>query len=203
MDMTKRLYFFLTLLLFVECTKIDRGSNPNIIYILTDDLGYGDIGVYGATDIMTPNIDYLANNGVLFTDFYSASSVCTPSRAGLLTGRYPQRMGVNGVFFPESFQGMPAEEFTIAEMLKVKNYKTGLIGKWHLGHHQSFLPLSQGFDEYFGIPYSNDMESVVYMRGNKVFSHTVDQTQLTKTYTQEAIDFIDRAKEQPFFLFFS
>ena len=193
----------MTLLLFVECTKIDRGSNPNIIYILTDDLGYGDIGVYGATDIMTPNIDYLANNGVLFTDFYSASSVCTPSRAGLLTGRYPQRMGVNGVFFPESFQGMPAEEFTIAEMLKVKNYKTGLIGKWHLGHHQSFLPLSQGFDEYFGIPYSNDMESVVYMRGNKVFSHTVDQTQLTKTYTQEAIDFIDRAKEQPFFLFFS
>ena len=203
MDMTKRLYFFLTLLLFVECTKIDRGSNPNIIYILTDDLGYGDIGVYGATDIKTPNIDHLANNGVLFTDFYSASSVCTPSRAGLLTGRYPQRMGVNGVFFPESFQGMPAEEFTIAEMLKEKNYKTGLIGKWHLGHHQSFLPLSQGFDEYFGIPYSNDMESVVYMRGNKVFSHTVDQTQLTKTYTQEAIDFIDRVKEQPFFLFFS
>ena len=203
MDMTKRLYFILTLLLFVECTKIDRGSNPNIIYILTDDLGYGDIGVYGATDIKTPNIDYLAKNGVLFTDFYSASSVCTPSRAGLLTGRYPQRMGVNGVFFPESFQGMPADEFTIAEMLKEKNYKTGLIGKWHLGHHQSFLPLSQGFDEYFGIPYSNDMESVVYMRGNKVFSHTVDQTQLTKTYTQEAIDFIDRAKEQPFFLFFS
>jgi arylsulfatase A len=130
---------------------------PNFIHIFTDDLGYGDLACFGATDVITPNIDRIASEGILFTDFYSASSVCSPSRAGLLTGSYPVRMGVNGVYFPISFTGMPSSEITIAEMLKEKGYVSGVFGKWHLGHHYQFMPLQQGFDEYFGIPYSNDM----------------------------------------------
>lgn len=191
------------ILIISACNKAKIINPPNIIYIFTDDLGYGDIGVFGANDIKTPNIDRIAAEGIKFTEFYSASAICTPSRAGLLTGRYPQRMGVNGVFFPESFEGMPQEEITIAEMLKQVGYSTGLIGKWHLGHQQKYLPLAQGFDEYFGIPYSNDMESVVYMRGNDVVSHQVDQTQLTKTYTKEAIEYIENHKDESFFLYVS
>lgn len=198
-----RLFFLLsTVLLFTACSSSPtKETPPNIIYIFADDLGYGDIGSFGATDIKTPHIDRMAEEGIKFTEFYSASAVCTPSRAGLLTGRYPQRMGVNGVFFPESFEGMPQDEITIAEMLKEHGYATGMVGKWHLGHQQKFLPLAQGFDSYFGIPYSNDMESVVYMRGNEVVSHAVDQTQLTKTYTEEAIQFIEQNKEESFFLY--
>ncbi|RNC80010.1 MAG: DUF229 domain-containing protein [Balneola sp.] len=193
--------FSCCLILLTACSTPTKELPPNIIYIFTDDLGYGDVGVFGATDIKTPNIDRMAEEGIKFTEFYSVSPVCTPSRAGLLTGRYPQRMGLNGVFFPESFEGMPQEEITIAEMLKEEGYATGLVGKWHLGHMQKFMPLVQGFDEYFGIPYSNDMESVVYMRGNDVVSHSVDQTQLTKTYTEEAIQYIEDHKEEPFFLY--
>lgn len=174
---------------------------PNIIFIFADDLGYGDLGCFGATDIKTPHIDRMAAEGIKFTEFYSASPVSSPSRAGLLTGRHPLRMGIHGVFTSESFSGMPAEEVTIAEMLKQKNYATGIVGKWHLGHHHKYLPLQQGFDEYFGIPYSNDMASVVYMRGNEVVEYQVDQTQLTKTYTAEALKFIDNHKDKPFFLY--
>lgn len=180
-----------------------QNRTPNIVYIFTDDLGYGDIGCFGATDIKTPNIDRMANEGIKFTDFYSASSVCSPSRAALLTGRLPQRMGINSVFFPESFTGMPQSEVTIAEVLKQKDYATGIVGKWHLGHHYQFLPLQQGFDSYFGIPYSNDMASVVYMRGNEVEQFKVDQKYITKTYTEEALRFIDNHKDEPFFLYLS
>lgn len=198
----KSLLLFSILLSIAACSSSPQKENPpNIIYIFADDLGYGDIGSFGATDIKTPHIDRMAEEGIKFTEFYSASAVCTPSRAGLLTGRYAVRMGVNGVFFPESFEGMPQEEVTIAEMLQDNGYVTGLVGKWHLGHQQKFLPLAQGFEEYFGIPYSNDMESVVYMRGNDVVSHSVDQTQLTKTYTKEAIQYIDQHKKEPFFLY--
>lgn len=201
-----KLYVFtglLSLLLSVypAYTQVSTSDLPNIIYIFADDLGYGDLGCFGATDINTPHIDRIAHEGIQFNALYSASSVCSPSRAGLLTGRMPQRMGVNSVFFPESFTGMPTEEVTIAEMLKAKHYATGIIGKWHLGHHYQFLPLQQGFDEYFGIPYSNDMESVVYMRGNAVESFTVDQSQLIQTYTKEAVSFIRRHKNEPFFLY--
>lgn len=174
---------------------------PNIVYIFADDLGYGDLACFGARDINTPNIDRMVEEGIKFTDFYSASPVCSPSRAGLLTGRLPRRMGINEVFFPESFTGMPPEEITIAEMLKEKNYVTGIVGKWHLGHHFPFLPLQQGVDSYFGIPYSNDMESVVYMRGNEVESYEVDQQYITRTYTDEALQFIEKNKDHPFFLY--
>lgn len=174
---------------------------PNIIHIFADDLGYGDLGCFGATDIKTPNIDRIAAEGIKFTSFYSASHVCSPSRAALMTGRLPQRMGIHGVFFPESYTGMPTSEYTIAEMLKEKGYATGMVGKWHLGHRKEFLPLQQGFDSYFGIPYSNDMESVVYLRGNDVEEFHVDQHYTTKTYTEEAVNFIDQNKGNQFFLY--
>lgn len=176
-------------------------NQPNIIIIFADDLGYGDLGCFGANDIKTPNIDRMASEGIMFTEFYSAAHVCSPSRAGLLTGRMPQRMGINSVFFPESFTGMSPEEITIAELLKQKNYSTGIVGKWHLGHFKKFLPLQQGFDSYFGIPYSNDMESVVYMRGNEVEEFQVDQKYITKRYTEESIQFIQQNKHNPFFLY--
>lgn len=174
---------------------------PNIVVILADDLGYGDIGTFGATDIRTPNIDGLAANGIKLTSFYSTSPVCSPTRAALITGRYPRRLGIDHVFFPESFTGIPPEEVTIAEALKGNGYRTAIFGKWHLGHHRQFLPLQNGFDEYYGIPYSNDMMGVVYLRGNDVDSIKVNQKYITQTYTKEAVRFIDQNKDKPFFLY--
>lgn len=176
-------------------------ERPNVVIIFADDLGYGDVGCFGAEDIATPAIDRLAEEGMRFTDFYSASPVCSPSRAGLLTGRYPVRMGINGVFFPQSFDGIDPEEVTLAEALKDVGYRTGIVGKWHLGHHYEHLPLQNGFDSYFGIPYSNDMEMVVYMRGNEVESYDVDQRFLTRRLTEEAVSFIESNKDDPFFLY--
>ncbi|WNJ18910.1 sulfatase [Pontibacter sp. G13] len=176
---------------------------PNLIHIFADDLGYGDLGCFGASDIRTPNLDAMATAGMKFTDFYSAAHICSPSRYALMTGRYPQRIGLAGVFFPESFTGIPAEEYTMAEMLQSAGYATGIVGKWHLGHQHAFLPLQNGFDEYFGIPYSNDMESVVYLSGNEPVDFHVDQHYLTQAYTQKALDFIDRHAEAPFFLYFA
>ena len=196
--MTKNKFTFLFLL--IQCFY-SFGQKPNIVYIFADDLGYGDLSCYGAKDINTPNIDQIAKEGIKFTEFYSASSVCSPSRAALLTGRYPQRMGINTVFFSESFTGIPNKEITIPEILKEKGYATGIVGKWHLGHHSKYLPLQHGFDEYFGIPYSNDMESVVYMRGNEVESYKVKQQYITKTYTKEAQKFITKNKDNSFFLY--
>ncbi len=177
------------------------GSLPNIVVIYCDDLGYGDLGCFGNRVIRTPNVDRMAAEGIKFTEFYSASPVCSPSRAALLTGRIPQRMGINGVFFPISYTGMPLEEVTIAEVLRAKGYATGHVGKWHLGHRREFLPLQRGFDEYFGIPYSNDMQSVVYLEGNEVAEFHVDQHFTTRTYTEKACDFIDRHAGGPFFLY--
>ena len=174
---------------------------PNIVFVYCDDLGYGDLACFGNQVNRTPNIDRLAEEGMKFTEFYSASPVCSPSRAALLTGRIPQRMGINGVFFPRSYTGMPVEEITMAELLKEKGYATGVVGKWHLGHRREFLPLQRGFDEYFGIPYSNDMQSVVYLEGNEVVDFHVDQHYTTRTYTEKAVDFIDRHAEGPFFLY--
>ncbi len=184
----------------LDSAQADRP--PNIVFIFADDLGYGDLGCYGATDIKTPHIDQLAQQGIRFTDFYSVSPVCTPSRYGLLTGRYPVRDGVHrGVFFPESWTGMDTAEITLAQVLQQRGYATGIIGKWHLGHHRQYLPLQRGFDYYFGIPYSNDMEAVVYLRGNEVVDEAVDQRQNVKTYTQEALQFIEAHQEEPFFLY--
>jgi arylsulfatase A-like enzyme len=178
-----------------------KSDKPNIVVILADDLGYGDISTFGATDIRTPNIDNLAAKGLKLTSFYSASPVCSPTRAALITGRYPRRLGIDHVFFPESFTGIPAEEVTIAEALKGNGYQTAIFGKWHLGHHRQFLPLQNGFDQYYGIPYSNDMQGVVYLRGNDVDSIKVNQKYITKTYTNEAVKFIDKNKDKPFFLY--
>src|SRR4030042_1406964 len=209
MKFTKFIYLFLLSFLLFSCTKTDtrkgqslkNAERPNFVIIYCDDLGYGDIGSFGATEIKTPNIDKMAAEGIKFTEFYSASPVCSPSRAALLTGRIPQRMGINGVFFPVSYTGMPLEEITIADILKKEGYATGIIGKWHLGHMEKFLPLQRGFDEYFGIPYSNDMESVVYLRGNEVVDFNVDQRYITKTYTEDAIKFIENHKNEPFLLY--
>ncbi|MGC9344933.1 MAG: sulfatase family protein [Bacteroidales bacterium] len=208
MNYKSMLGFGASFLLLTACNPENKNQevqsengNPNIVIIYCDDLGYGDLGCFGANDIQTPNIDGIAEQGIKFTEFYSASPICSPSRAGLMTGRLPQRMGVHGVFFPESYTGMPVEEITIADVLKNHGYTTGIVGKWHLGHMHRFLPLQRGFDEYFGIPYSNDMESVVYMEGNEVVEFNPDQTYTTKTYTEKAIDFIERHKEEPFFLY--
>lgn len=202
-------YILLLFILITSCQsnqkekEVEPGNqeNPNIVIIYCDDLGYGDVGCFGATDIRTPNIDRMAGEGMKFTEFYSASPVCSPSRAALLTGRYPQRMGINGVFFPESYTGIPKEEITIAEMLQKHGYATGIVGKWHLGHRHEFLPLQNGFDSYFGIPYSNDMESVVYMDGNNVVDFQVDQRYTTKMYAEKAVEYINEHAEQPFFLY--
>lgn len=196
------------LLVLPGCVTRDGGHSadwqaPNVVFILCDDLGYGDIGCYGATDIQTPNIDRMAARGIRLTGFYSVSPVSSPSRAGLLTGRYPVRMGISGVFFPESWTGMPVEEYTMAEMFREKGYTTGITGKWHLGHHRQYLPLQRGFDEYFGVPYSNDMEGLVYMRGNEVVDYEVDQRYITENISSESLDFIERNRNKPFFLFIS
>lgn len=206
------LHFLVLALIVLGCTtssqdldktaSADNTSQPNIVFIFADDLGYGDLSCYGATDINTPNIDKIAQSGIKFTEFYSVSPVCTPSRFGLMTGRYPVRDGVHhGVFFPESWTGMDTSEITMAQMLKEAGYATGIIGKWHLGHHRQFLPLQRGFDYYFGIPYSNDMEAVVYLRGNDVVDQEVDQSQNVKTYTREALQFIEKHQHEPFFLY--
>ena len=208
--MTPRNVYHLTalfLILFCEITHLSQAqtstdSLPNIVFVFADDMGYGDLSCYGATDIKTPNIDRIAENGIKFTEFYSVSPVCSPSRYGLMTGRYPVRDGIQGgVFFPESWTGMDTTEMTMAQLLKQKGYATGVIGKWHLGHRRQYLPRQRGFDYYFGIPYSNDMEAVAYLRNNEVVTQDVDQSQNVKTYTQEALQFIEQHQDGPFFLY--
>ncbi len=192
---------------------------PNLVIIFADDLGYGDLGVYGHPTINTPALDRMASEGMKFTQFYTAASVCTPSRAGLLTGRLPVRSGMMGprrVLFPNSAGGLPPEEITIAEALKTKGYATAAIGKWHLGHLPQYLPVSNGFDSYFGIPYSNDMSPAhnkgegarnypptPLIRNAEVVEHEPDQRELTRRYTEEALRFIRENQSKPFFLYFA
>ena len=153
------------LILFLTFFKLSAQikSHPNFIVIFCDDLGYGDIGSFGHPIIQTPNIDRMASEGQKWTQFYVADPVCTPSRAALLTGRYPIRNGMTSskrhVFFPDSPNGLPHKELTVAEVLKPQGYKSAAVGKWHLGHLPEFLPQNQGFDYYYGIPYSNEMDS--------------------------------------------
>ena len=135
---------------------------PNIIIIFTDDLGYADIGSFGAKGYKTPNLDQMAKEGMIFTDFHDATAVCSASRAALLTGCYSERVSIRGALNPSATVGLNPKEENIARLLKKKNYNTAIFGKWHLGHHKQFLPLQQGFDEYFGLPYSNDMWPVGY-----------------------------------------
>src|SRR5437870_887695 len=173
---------------------------PNIVFILCDDLGYGDLGCYGSK-IRTPNLDRLAAEGVRFTDFCSADPVCSPSRAALMTGRYPTRVGVPRVFFPQDPDGLNLDETTMADMLKARQYKTMCIGKWHLGRPTPYLPTSRGFDAYFGIPYSNDMTPRVLMRNTEVIEQTADLESLTERYTEQARKFITESKGSSFFLY--
>lgn len=209
----------------------NKAKKPNVIIIFTDDQGYQDVGVFGSPLIKTPNLDGMAKEGIKFTDFYSASSVCSPSRAALLTGSYPPRVGVPKVLWPNLPGGLSNKELTIADMLKAKNYATACIGKWHLGDQAQYLPIAQGFDEYYGIPFSNDMsvnpdskvaENIVFREGmtidslrqkkwrgkrvplmkqDEVIEYPVDQSTLTKRYTEKAIDFITENKNEPFFLY--
>jgi arylsulfatase len=173
---------------------------PNIVMILCDDLGYGDLGCYGSR-IETPHLDRLAAEGVRFTNFCSADPVCSPSRAALLTGRYPTRVGVPRVLFPQDQEGLNLDETTLANVLKARSYRTMCIGKWHLGRPEKYLPTSRGFDEYFGIPYSNDMTPRVLMHNTEVVEQTATLETLTPRYTDQARKFIADAKAAPFFLY--
>jgi arylsulfatase A len=173
---------------------------PNIVFIYCDDLGYGDLGCYGSK-ISTPNIDRMAAEGVRFTQFYSANPVCSPSRAALLTGRYPTRCGVPRVFFPQDKDGLAENERTIADVLKPLDYGTMCVGKWHLGSTPKYLPTKRGFDEYFGIPYSNDMTPRVLLHNETVVEETATLETLTPRYTDQAVRFIERSKDKPFFLY--
>ena len=173
---------------------------PNVVMILCDDLGYGDLGCYGSR-IETPNLDRLAGEGVRFTNFCSADPVCSPSRAALMTGRYPTRVGVPRVLFPQDQGGLNLDETTIANVLKTRGYRTMCIGKWHLGRPEKYLPTSRGFDEYFGIPYSNDMSPRVLMHNTEVIEQTAALETLTGRYTEQARKFIAGSKASPFFLY--
>ncbi|MBA4409600.1 MAG: sulfatase [Bacteroidota bacterium] len=205
------------------CESTEKPQNPNIILIFMDDLGYGDLSCYGATQYKTPNLDKMASQGVRFTSFLSAQAVCSASRAGIMTGCYPNRIGISGALMPDAKIGLNPSEETIAEILKKSNYKTAAIGKWHLGYQREFLPLQQGFDEYLGLPYSNDMWPVDYdgkpatensnkarypalplIDGNEKIREIKtldDQSELTTLYTERAVRFIGSNKKNPFFLY--
>jgi arylsulfatase A-like enzyme len=183
---------------------------PNVVLIYADDLGYGDLGCYGARGGHTPNLDRMAREGARFTDFYVAQAVCSASRAALLTGCYPQRVGILGALGPNSRAGLGERDKTIADVLKTRGYATAIYGKWHLGHHPRSLPTRHGFDEYFGLPYSNDMgprhpaakfPPLPLMEGEKTVAANPDQAQLTTWYTERAVKFIEKNKGRPFFLY--
>lgn len=184
------------------------GGRPNFVVIFADDLGYGDLGCYGAEAIQTPELDRMASEGLRFTSFYVCCPVCSPSRAGLLTGRYPGRTSVHRVFFPTSADGLPPQEITLGQRLQDCGYATACIGKWHLGHLPPYLPTRRGFDRYFGVPYSNDMDRkesgyppLPLMRDEEIVERPVDQDTLTGKYTEEAVRFIRDCRERPFFLY--
>lgn len=218
-------------LAFLSCISsiAQAETPPNIVVIFCDDMGWGDLGCFGNPTIRTPRLDQLAHEGQRWTQFYVAAPVCTPSRAALLTGRYPIRNGMTsakrGVLFPDSGGGLPSAEITLAELLKQKNYATGIVGKWHLGHLPQYLPTTQGFDQYFGIPYSNDMDktggpgykaeivkddsyypetahyNVPLMRNTEIIERPADQNTIVRRYTDEAIAFIKANQNRPFFLY--
>jgi arylsulfatase A-like enzyme len=187
---------------------------PNFVIVFADDLGYGDLSCYGAKGYSTPNLDRMAAEGNRFTSFYVAQAVCSASRTALLTGCYPNRVGILGALGPASKTGIHADEMLISEVLKQRGYATAIYGKWHLGHHEKFLPPQHGFDDYFGLPYSNDMwpfhptsksfPDLPMVTGSRVTDSQVtpeDQTQLTTWYTEHAVKFIERNRDRPFFLY--
>lgn len=204
---TATIFFLLaSLVLLFPLGQPSAQRRPNIVFIYADDMGYGDLGCYGAMAIKTPNLDRMAAEGLKLTSFYSVSPICTPSRAALMTGRYAARMGIDqmhlqNVLFPADRTGLPQSETTVARALKERGYNTACIGKWHLGHQSPHRAIDHGFDYYFGIPYSNDMNPTPIMRNGDVVEEPANQDSLTRRYTEEAISFIERQKEHPFFLY--
>lgn len=223
--MNKNIILILLAVITLSCTqaKKEQTPTPNVVIVFIDDEGYGDVGCYGATGFQTPNIDGLASQGMRFTNYYAAQAVCSASRAGLLTGCYPNRIGVSKAFFPDHKTGLNTSEYTIAEMFKDQGYTTACFGKWHLGWQKEFLPLQHGFDEFVGLPYSNDMwprnditaerltkgrrstfPELPLIEGNEKIDSIitmVDQAELTTLYTERAVDFINRNASTPFFLY--
>jgi arylsulfatase A-like enzyme len=186
----------------------DAGAPPNIVVILADDLGYGDLGCYGHPKFKTPRIDQMAAEGARLTQFNTPAPFCAPTRASLMTGRYPFRCGMTQNPAPDGGPdadalALPKSEITLAQVLKTAGYATGMVGKWHLGHKPGTLPTDQGFDEYFGIPYSNDMRPVQVLEGTRVIEYPVVQVTLTTRYAKRATDFIQRNAKKPFFLYFA
>jgi arylsulfatase len=209
----KRITLLLLLLVAVTVTSTFAQRLPNVVIIFIDDMGYADIEPFGARGYKTPNLNRMAKEGIRFTDFYVAQAVCSASRTALLTGCYPNRLGLHGALGPSAKHGINDNEVTIAELLKPKGYATAIYGKWHLGHHPQFLPTRHGFDEYFGLPYSNDMwpkhpeakpgtyPDLPLIENDKVVQLMPDQSQLTRQYTERAVSFIERNKTRPFFLY--
>ncbi len=202
----------------------ERPAQPNVVIVFCDDLGYGDIGCFGASGYETPNLDRMAAEGIRFTRFYVAQAVCSASRAALLTGCYPNRIGIRGALGPRSTVGIADGEMTLGEVAKQRDYATAIFGKWHLGHHPQFLPTRHGFDEYYGLPYSNDMwpyhpgylhlppaerkrrgfPDLPLFEGERIVNAAVtpeDQQQLTTQYAEHAVDFIERNAGRPFLLY--
>ena len=216
-------HLLLSLLALVAPASIHADKTPNVVVIFIDDMGYADIGPFGAKAYPTPHLDRMAEEGRKFTDFYVTQAVCSASRAGLLTGCYNVRVGIHGALGPKSSHGINANEVTLAEICKQKGYATSCYGKWHLGHHEKFLPMQHGFDDYFGLPYSNDMwpyhPGVLHLpmkerlkkwphlpliEKNKVINPKVtakDQELLTTQYTERTVSFIEKNKDKPFFVY--
>ncbi|WP_139959671.1 sulfatase family protein [Flavicella sediminum] len=214
----------LTAFLSFHKTQSQNKKKPNVVIVFIDDEGYGDVGVYGATGFQTPHIDKMASEGMRFTNFYAAQPVCSASRAGIMTGCYPNRVGINGALFPFHKKGLNQNEYTIAEMFKDQGYATACVGKWHLGHQKEFLPLQHGFDEFVGLPYSNDiwpyssqtgkrlpknkgrgkLPDLPLIEGNETVSYITsfeDQDNLTTMYTEKSVEFINKNANKPFFLY--
>ncbi len=217
-------YFTWWGMFYQQQTPVLPEQRPNIVLIFMDDMGYGDPGCYGGGPYQTPYMDQLAAQGTRFTNFYAAQAVCSASRSALLTGCYPTRIGIHGALDHNAQIALHPNEETLAELLREAGYRTGMVGKWHLGHKEPFLPLQHGFDEFFGLPYSNDMWPVYYdgtpwtdtssyrstypplplLEGNRVARtlHTLaDQDELTRRYTERAVQFIESNRKRPFFLY--
>lgn len=209
-------FAFVALLMVTSVGLLGAERLPNVIIVFTDDQGYGDLGVFGAKGFTTPNIDRLAHDGAIFTNFHVAQAVCSASRAALLTGCYSNRVGIHGALSPSASHGLNPAETTLAEVLKSRGYATGMAGKWHLGHHDMFLPPKQGFDESFGLPYSNDMwpfhpeakagayPPLPLIENGKVIDPAITPEKmrnLTTWYTERAVSFIDQNKDRPFFFY--
>ncbi len=205
-----KLLFFI-FLLTASLPSRSESRPPNVVIVFADDLGWFDVGFNGNKSANTPNLDRMAREGMRLTDFYVGQTVCSASRAALLTGCYPNRVGIIGALGPRSTTGISPYELSMAEMLKQNGYATAIYGKWHLGYQSEFLPTRHGFDEYFGLPYSNDMwpkhptnpnyPPLPLIEGDQVKEHMPDQTRLTSWYTDRAVGFIRRNRSRPFFLY--